>query len=94
MLTRTIKSTVDLMSRRNISSLVTTLVLQCKTTSIYFSTDSNRQANAKSVLGLLSIGCPVNTPITVTISGKSTEGEEAAMATIEKWFSDNSDLGI
>lgn len=94
MLTKTINSTVNLMSRRNISSLVTTLVLRCKTTSIYFSTNSDRQVNAKSVLGLLSIGCPVGTPVNITITGRSEEGEKTAMEVIENWFADNADAGI
>lgn len=84
-------ATANLLSRRNASSLANTLEIKCKTTSIFFTTDEDRQINAKSLLGLLSIACSKGTEITVKISGKSPEGEKAAMEVIETWFEENSE---
>lgn len=92
MLSKTITTTADLFSRRNASSLANTIDTKCKDASVYFeTTSSNRQVNAKSILGLLSLACEKNAELKVVVSGKTADIEEQTLNTVESWFKDNAE---
>lgn len=48
--------------------------------------DSDAEVDAKSILGLMSLGLEFGQKVTVTAKGND---EEAAMAAVEKLFADN-----
>lgn len=88
MVTKDLIANKDLTSTRNVMSLVTTLERDYKSTTITIETAAEqRKANAKSLLGILSLACVKGTDIKVCISDPAhPDQENNASIFIESWF--------
>lgn len=67
----------------------TALLVQkaCQYTSkIYLEADSNKKVNAKSIMGMMTLGLQAGKDVLVTADG---EDEEAAITEIEKFLTNN-----
>lgn len=92
MITEKVIMTANMLSRRNAFSLANTLDTNCKGSSIYLELiGSDRQINAKSVLGILSAGYKKGDNIKVIVSGINSDVELSAINTLERWLEENVD---